>query len=212
MRRIFTAALLLVLCGVFVAPASAQMGFGVKGGLNFSEFGSLKTIDTLDELESESKTDFVGGAYLKFPLGPFRLQVEGLYSLKGGEGQYRNNGLGTAPWATQLTYLEIPLLLKYEFPTPVLKPFIYGGGSVAFLMKAEKQNQTIDTEWIDIKDDLKSTDYGLVVGAGIEFMGIILEGRYTHGLADTIDQKSGDLQVDEAKNKTWSIMAGIDFF
>lgn len=213
MRRIFTTAMALVLCLVFVAgPAAAQVGFGIKGGLNFAEFGDIETIDTLDELESESKTDFVGGAYIKLPLGLFRLQIEGLYSLKGGEGQYKNVGIGTAPWETQLTYLEIPVLLKYEFPTSVLKPFLYGGGSVAFLMKAEKRNQTVDTDWIDIKDDLKSTDYGLVVGAGIELLGITLEGRYTHGLADTVDQKSGDLQVDEAKNKTWSVMAGIDFF
>ena len=213
MRRMFAAGMALVLCLVFVVgPAAAQMGFGIKGGLNFAELSDVETVDTLDKLESESKTDFVGGAYLKFPLGALRLQIEGLYSLKGGEGQYSNNGLGSAPWETQLTYLEIPVLLKYEFPTSTLKPFLYGGGSVAFLMKAEKRNQTVDSDWVDIKDDLNSTDYGLVVGAGIELLGLTLEGRYTHGLADTVDQKSGDLQVDEAKNKTWSIMAGIDFF
>ncbi len=73
----------------------------------------LRAIDTLDQLESESKTDFVGGAYLKFPIGIFRLQVEGLYSLKGGEGQYHNQSLGSQPWETQLTYFEIPVLLRY---------------------------------------------------------------------------------------------------
>ncbi len=213
MRRIFATGMALALCSLFLAgPALAQMGFGIKGGLNFSELSDIETIDTLDQLESESKTDFVGGAYLKFPVGIFRLQVEGLYSLKGGEGQYHNQGIGTQPWETQLTYFEIPVLLKYEFPTSILKPFLYGGGSVAFLMKAEKRNQTVDTDWVDIKDDLKTTDYGLVLGAGVELLGITVEGRYTHGLADTVDQKSGDMQVDEAKNKTWSIMAGIDFF
>ncbi len=213
MRRVFAVGMVLALGVVLMAgPAVAQMGFGIKGGLNFAEFSDIETIDTLDELETESKSDFVGGVYVKFPIGVFRLQIEGLYSRKGGEGQYNNDGLGTAPWETQLTYVEIPVLLKYEFPTSVLKPFLYGGGSIAFLMEAEKRNQTFDTDWVDIKDDLKSTDYGLVVGAGIEIIGITLEGRYTHGMADTIDQKSGDLQVDEAKNKTWSVMAGIDFF
>jgi hypothetical protein len=133
-----------------------------------------------------------------------------LYSLKGAKGN-SHNGLSSEPWETKLTYIEVPLLLKYELPTPVLKPFIYGGASVAFLMKAEKKNQRIDTDWVDITDNLKSTDYGLVAGAGIGVLGITLEGRYTHGLENTVDSKSGDMLVDEAKNKTWSIMAGFDF-
>ncbi len=212
MRRIFAIGMALALCSILVAgPAAAQMGFGIKGGLNIADLNDLKAIDSIDDLEQESKTGFVGGGYLKFPLGPLRLQVEGLYSLKGAKG-HSFNGLSSEPWETKLTYLEIPVLLKFEFPTPVLKPFLYGGASVALLMKAEMRNERINTDWVDIKDDLKTTDYGLVVGAGIELLGITLEGRYTHGLANTVDQKSGNMLVDEAKNKTWSVMAGFDFF
>lgn len=212
MRRIFAFGMALTLCSMVMAgPAAAIIGFGIKGGLNIADLSELESIDTVDELEQESKTGFVGGGFVKFPLGALRLQVEGLYSLKGSKGTSRGQ-LGTIPWEVKLTYFEVPVLLKYEFPTPLLKPFLYGGASVAFLMKAEGRNDLIDTDWADIKDDMKSTDYGLVVGGGVRMLGITVEARYTHGLTDTVDQKSGNLLVDQAKNKTWSVMAGFDFF
>ncbi len=212
MRRIFAFGMALALCSMMMAgPAAAIVGFGIKGGLNIADLSELESIDTVDQLEQESKSGFVGGGFVKFPLGAFRLQIEGLYSLKGSEGTSRGQ-LGTQPWEAKLTYFEVPVLLKYEFPTSVLKPFFYGGASVAFLMKAEMRNDNIDSDWADIKDGMESTDYGLVAGGGIELLGITVEARYTHGLADTVDEKSGNLLVDQAKNKTWSVMAGFDFF
>ncbi len=211
MRRVSGLGLLLLVCGVLVAgPASAQMGFGIKAGLNLADISDLETIDTIDELEQESKSGFVGGIHLKFPMGPFKLQVEGLYSVKGAKGNTRSS-LGTKPWETKLTYIEVPLLLKYEFPTPVLKPFFYGGASAAFLMTAEKRNERIDSDWVEITDDLNSIDYGWLVGGGIGVFGITLEARYTQGISELSDTKSGDITIDDAKNKTWAVMAGIDF-
>ncbi len=214
MQRKFGLGIVLVLVGMMLAgPASAQLGFGVKGGLNVADLKDLETVDTLDKFEKESQTGFVGGAYVKLPFGPFRLQVEGLYSRKGAKGTSSSGpSLASKPWETRLTYLEIPVLLKYEFPTPLLKPFFYGGASLAFLMKAELRNERINSDWVDYKDFTKSTDYGLVVGAGIELVGITLEGRYTHGLSNTVDDESEDKLITEAKNKTWSVMAGFDFF
>ncbi len=216
MRKFLGIGCVLVLCLAWVpTPASAQLGlgFGVKAGLNIADLKDLEAIDTLDALENEAQTGFVGGAYLKFPLGPFRLQAEGLYSVKGAKGTYRNS-LGSHQWETKLTYLEFPLLMRYEMPTPALKPFFYGGASAAFLIKAEQRNKVLDSDWdeVDIKDDLKSADYSLIAGAGIELLGLTLEGRYTHGLSDPLDPKSDELLMNKAKNRTWSVMAGFDFF
>jgi Outer membrane protein beta-barrel domain len=213
LRRTTEFWLVMAILGLLVAtPAAAQMGFGIKGGLNVADLSDLKTVDTWEEFENESKTGFVGGGYVKFPLGPMRLQVEGLYSLKGAKGTTGGGSFSSEPWETKLTYLEIPVLLKYEFPTPALKPFIYGGASVAFLMKAEMRNERINSDWVDLEEEVSSTDYGLVAGVGIELLGITIEGRYTHGLADVASGKDRNTVLEEAKNKTWSAMAGIDFF
>lgn len=212
MHRNIGMILTLALCGLLLAaPASAQIGFGIKAGLNIANLEDLETIDSTEELEKEANTGFVGGAYVKFPMGPIRLQVEGLYSVKGAKGS-AYNGLSSAQWETKLTYLEFPVLLKYEFPTPVLRPFVYGGGQVSFLMAAESRNERINSDWNDITDDLVSTDYGWILGGGIELLGLTLEARYNHGLANQVDVKSGNLLVDQAKNRNWAVMVGFDFF
>ncbi len=213
MRRVFGFVLVLSLCSVLMAGSAwAVVGFGIKGGLNVSDFRSLETVDTLDRLETESKTGFVGGAYLKFPLGLLRLQVEGLYSMKGSKGASGPVEFTAKYNESKLTYLEFPVLLRYEFPTPVLKPFLYGGASVSILMKAEQRGAGADAEWVDIKGVLKSNDYGLIVGGGIEFLGLTAEARYTHGLTNSVDGQSEDMLFEAAKTKTYSVMVGFDFF
>lgn len=203
-------AIFVLLLMVMVAPATmAQMSFGIKGGLNIADLKDLEGLDSVESVTTESETGFIGGAYVNFPMGPFKLQVEGLYSLKGATS---DNNLSNKITELKLTYFEVPLLLKYELPMPAIKPFIYGGGSMAFLMSAEERDVIVNSDWIDIKEGMEDIDYGLVVGGGIQVFTISLDVRYTHGLANTLaDVPDGSL-VQEAKNRTFSIMAGIKFF
>ncbi|MCP4293805.1 MAG: PorT family protein [bacterium] len=210
MRKMIATGLVVVLSALLMgAPVWAGPSFGIKAGINIADLNDLETIESIDELEQEAKTGFVGGVHLKFPLGIFDLQLEGLYSMKGAKGQ-SIDGLSSRSWETKLTYFEVPLLLKYELPTPVLKPFVYGGASIAFLMSAEEKNERINSDWVEIDESLNSEDYGWVLGGGIRLIGISLEARYTQGITDTVE-KSGDKLIDQAKNKTWSVMAGLDF-
>lgn len=208
--------LVLGLALTAATPASAMLGFGfgVKAGLNIADLGALESIDSIDDLENEAQTGFVGGAYVKLPVGPLKLQIEGLYSIKGAKGTYRGS-VSSSQWETRLTYLEIPVLLRFEMPSPAVTPYLFGGGSVAYLLSAEQKNKVIDSDWqeFDIKDDLKSADYSLVVGAGIEILKFTVEGRYTHGLADPLDPRdNSQILMNEAKNRTWSVMVGFAFF
>lgn len=219
MRKNLIMSLALVFClGLVATPASAMLGFGfgVKAGLNISDLKSLKAIEDITDIESEAQTGFVGGAYVKLPFGPLKLQVEALYSVKGAEGHYRERGgsLATQPWETRLKYLEFPVLARYEMPTPVLKPYFYGGAGMAFLLSADQKNRVTNSDWeeVDIKDDLKTADFSLLVGVGVELMGFTVEGRYTHGLTDPLDpQDNSQILMNEAKNRTWAVMVGFDF-
>jgi hypothetical protein len=57
MRRIFGIGMVLLVSSVLMAgPSFAQIGFGIKAGLNIADLNDLKAIDTIDELEQESKT------------------------------------------------------------------------------------------------------------------------------------------------------------
>jgi len=212
MRKTTLSALFAIMLMMLLAPATwAQTGvsFGVKAGLNIADIKDLEEVDTVDEVTSEGKTGFIGGAYLKFPFGPFKLQAEGLYSIKGAETGFN---LANKVSEIKLTYFEVPLMLKYEFPTPGIKPFVYGGGSVSFLMAAEVRDVVTNSEWVDIKDGMESLDYGLIVGGGVQIFNFSLDLRYNHGLANTVDDLGDDSLLAQAKNRTYSAMIGFKFF
>ena len=200
---------LVITAFLCLTAVSAQAGLGVKAGLNFADISDVEKLDTIDKIENETKHGFVVGGHINFPLSPaMKLQVEGLYSVKGSEGNVAGGGFDVQKWENKLTYLEIPVLLKFELPTPALKPFVYGGGSVAILLTAEER---IRGEWYDIKDGLKGNDYGLVVGGGVELLGFTLEGRYTKGLGEVVDDPDPHSLIGQTKNKVYSLMVGMDF-
>lgn len=189
--------------------ASAMVGIGVKAGLNFADLNDVESLDTIDKIENETKKGFVAGGHLAFPVSSLlKLQIEGLYSVKGSTGN-AFDGVDVEKWENKLTYLEIPILLKAEFPTPMLKPFVYAGGSVSVLLKAEER---IRADWFDIKDSLNSYDYGLVIGGGAELFGFTVEARYTKGLSDAVESPDPQSLVMQSRNQVYSVMVGLDLF
>ena len=205
---------LLTAGAALAVPGVPGPGFGVKAGLNFASLDKLESIDTSDELESEARRAFIGGAYVNIPMGAFKLQVEGLYSIKGSKG-YVTSGLGTnrmSSWEVRTDYLEIPVLLRLDLPTPVLTPYVFGGVSYGILLKAEQRDGRTPDGWFDIKDDLKSSDWSMTVGAGAELFGLLVEGRYTRGLTDSVNDTGVNSVVSEASNEIYSVMVGLALF
>ena len=189
--------------------AVAGVGLGLKAGLNLADLSDVEKLDSIESISNETKTGFIAGAHLAFPLSSaLKLQVEGLYSEKGATGEAAA-GLDVQKWENKLTYLEVPLLLKLELPIPAVKPFIYGGGSVSFLLDAEER---IGENWHDITDSLNEIDYGLVMGGGLYVIGLTIEARYTKGLNDTVEDPDPHSLVEQSRNKVFSVMVGLDLF
>jgi hypothetical protein len=199
-----------VLTGILIlSGTSAQAGLGVKAGLNFADINDVQELDSIDRIENETKHGFIVGGHINFPLTPtLKLQIEGLYSVKGSVGNAYGGDFTRQKWENKLTYLEVPVLLKLEFPTPALKPFIYGGGSVSRLLTAEERARD---DWYDIKEKLNEYDYGLVVGGGLKLFGLTVEGRYTKGLGEVVDEQDQHRLVAASKNRVYSLMVGLDF-
>jgi hypothetical protein len=207
--RMITGGILILALLATVGPAAAQVGIGLKAGLNFADLQDVESLDSIDRIENETKHGFVLGGHLAFPLSSaLKLQIEGLYSVKGSTGEARD-GLDVQKWENKLTYLDFPVLLKLELPTPALKPFLYAGGSVSVLLAAEER---VRADWFDIKDSLSGTDYGLVVGGGLQLLNFTLEARYTHGLNDTVDDPDPHSLVSQSRNKVYSVLVGMELF
>jgi hypothetical protein len=185
---------------LFTAYSFAQIGLGIKGGVNFANVSGTDAPPNAKTL-----TGFAAGGYLEISLPLlFTIQPEILYSQKGTT--YDQSIFGTNVKVTaKLNYLEIPVLVKYSFPVPVVKPSLYAGPAMGILLSAKAKAEAAgQSQEEDIKSQTTSTDFGLVVGASANIAIITVDVRYTLGLT-TID-KTGSTK---GYNRVFSIMVGI---
>lgn len=182
--------LLLTLAAVFTCSfANAQEAkFGIKAGLNLADWSG----DDADGIDS--KVAFHAGGFAEIKLtDKFALQPELLYSAQGGKadgGTYN------------VDYINIPIMAKFYAAE---KLSIEAGPQIGFLMSAKAKPDNGDSQ--DIKDELKSTDFGINLGLGYNFTDNISAGlRYNLGLSQVVDVSGVDI-----KNNVFSLSVGYKF-
>lgn len=182
--------LLLTAAAVFAFSfANAQeVKFGVKAGLNMADLGG----DDADGIDSKIAFHVGGLAEIKLS-DKFAIQPELLYSAQGGEadgGKYN------------FDYIILPVMAKF-FPIKQLS--IEAGPQVGFLVSGKVKPDSGDS--VDVKDELKSTDFGVNFGVSYNFTDNISAGvRYNLGLSQVIDE--GDFDV---MNNVFSLSAAYKF-
>lgn len=197
-----TKATVITLALIMLLAAGAQAGpatFGVKAGVAIANL----TGDNTDGLNS--KTGFMFGGFAAFPIGEsISLQPEVLYVEKGTKFD-EDNGTGTmVEVKLKLNYIDIPILFKYTMAGESARPYLLAGPSIGFKTSAKvsAEGQSADFDYV------KSTDFGLVFGAGVNFQRFMLEGRYGLGLSN-INDFPGD--PDSIKNAAWNFLLGVSF-
>lgn len=186
--------LLAIFSIISIVGLHAQgVGFGVKAGVNFAnqDFEA----DGIS-VSPDGKTGFHFGAFASLMFSDkLGLQPEILYSTKGSEFD-----LGAAgSFETDLNYLEIPILLRFQ-PIEILS--IHAGPQFGILASAEQDGE-------DIKDSLKGSDLSLAVGSQVELpLGFVGGARYVLGLSDINDDSSSNTEV---KNRTFQLFVGWKF-
>jgi opacity protein-like surface antigen len=163
-----------------------------------------------DRFESEWYLRFGAGATLSLAFNPkLALDTDVLYMQKGAKQDGRITALVegdneeyvipvtvTADW--KLDYIVLAPMVRYAPLGAEGGPYFLGGVEVGFLMKAKTDREIAYlggrvSASDDIKDDLKSTDFAVNLGAGLQFpispsISFLLEGRYSHGLTDINDK------------------------
>ena len=217
---------------VTTISVAAQVGYGVKGGLNFANFSGA------DSDGYQREAGFVGGLYAKFDIGrKLSIQPEVLYSQKGSTGNIpTGDGLGgITKLDIEMDYIEIPLILRYTIPTTgSVEPFAYVGASISFITRAEVASKAPGQSWttIDIANE-KSSDLGFVFGGGVELdagsMDVLFDARLSLGTSGLFEDLE-HLDVDDAlvpgadyrmarddgeafelKHSVFAVMVGIAF-
>lgn len=180
-------AAVLTASGAGADGAAAQAAVGIKAGANLAGLSGGDGTETV--------TGLAAGAYLGFGLGDrLALQIELGYGVRGGgDVAIGANALDDAasPSDLRLSYVEVPLLLRAGYPGERLLPSLFLGPYAAFLTSCRLTLEDGSEGACDDEDrsawfEPRGTDYGMVVGGGLDLaMGestVFVDVRYALGL------------------------------
>lgn len=182
MKKILVLAVITVLG--FTNANAQKINFGAKGGLNFATISgdNIKSTGTV--------AAFNLGVMSEIPLSEkFSFQPELMFS---GQGYSLSDDV------VALNYLNVPLMGKYY----LTKGFsVEAGPQLGFLLSAKHES-------IDIKDSLKTFDFGLNFGLGYKLEnGINFGARYNLGLTNI-----NDVEGSSNKNRNGVIQVSVGYF
>jgi hypothetical protein len=236
--RSFVLVFLVSLLLAATVAAQSPVKFGVKAGVvmaNMSGDG-WDTIEAMDSVTVDKKflMGMAGGLFVEYPLGTsgVSLQPEVLYVMKGAKGETTMDNL-TFTRKLKNDYIEVPVLIKYNFTTSgKAAPFMFVGPVAAFNIssKSQDENPPDDPNFGDFDiENAKGFDFGLTIGGGLGLaMGqtgkLTFDLRYTLGLGDVFDDVAvADMQEDKMyvvddsgtaldfKNSDFRLMVGFEF-
>ncbi len=193
----------VVACVAIAVPASAQLAFGIKAGLNVDDMSYSS--DVVEKIYD----DHVGwnvGVMAEFSLPILGLGVDASVLYANRKVDYADKNL---------SYIDIPINLKWKINVPVVakivKPYIATGPSFSFLankdaIKAAWESQSVDVDWN--------------LGIGVElFSHLQIGASYGWGLTNTIKKVEGYTGTDfgdglvniDGKSNCWTVSAAYLF-
>jgi ribosomal protein S18 len=209
MKKQFRSALIGAVAILLMLPNSSLakgLKFGLKIGLNAADhYGeNIREVESLLDEKVKSKLAYCAGGYVTFEINTrVNMQLEILYSKKGSK-------IVEERIVTYLDYLEIPVLIKFLLTSRGrIKPNLFAGPAFSVSLDGKTKEDSAVREW----ENLKGTDFGLIIGGGLgfapEFLGrgeFNIDLRYNLGLI-TIS----NLENEDVKNRVISISVGYSF-
>lgn len=156
---------LCLMCLPVVSVEAQMLKFGLKAGVNFSDFGGSDA----KNIDSDMLTGFHVGALVEFNLMEnLSLQPEIMYSAKGAKISDVDID------DINLNYITVPVLAKFYVITDKLS--LEAGPQFSFLI-----NESVPDQF-----ESKSFDFAAVGGLGFQFTeNFFAQARYVAGLTDT---------------------------
>lgn len=191
---------LIGLMTLIVAPVSAQINFGIKGGVNISSVHFNRDI-----VSSSNITGFQIGPMIEImaPYVGVGVDAAVLYSQKGMKdvnGQDEN---------LTTDYIDVPVNFKWKFGLPIVKGYFAAGPYVGFRVGGDKLWNIPGK--INSQIESKSFAAGLNFGLGVEVLRHLQVGfNYGFGLTNNYSGVDGDETFD-GKHRGWAITAAILF-
>ncbi|MFT3934374.1 MAG: porin family protein [Chitinophagaceae bacterium] len=199
--------------------SSAQIQWGIKGGMNISNMRLVpKPANSIFDSEYHLKFGLTAGALLNVPLTKnLSLQPELLYSMEGSKvsATYEKGTL-------RLNFIQLPVLLQYKIGS---RFFAALGPQVAFLAaaKAKRNSSMYITETpndpvlqpghiSDIKSYYNSFALSGAIGVGYHInKNFVADLRFTHGLTKLTKEDGMDNNGNSFNYRSYSFQLGITY-
>ena len=166
--------------------AQTEIKFGARGGVN------LFTQDYRPESaarKADSKLGFDLALVSNIPLGKMVSIAPELHWLQKGY-VIEEIGFVTSGVTSTLNYLEIPVLVKFNFGETA-KFFVMGGPGFGYLLGGNEKYEGDGTHKINF-DGLNRIELSAQFGAGISIGKVVIDVRYMSGLSNLAkDQAEG---------------------
>jgi hypothetical protein len=180
--------ILLVCAGATAAVAQASVSLGIKGGLNFAN------VDTSTPGAAyNSRTGYHAGAFVNVKLTKLAIVPELIYSVQGSDVSS-----ATSPGALELSYVNIPILVKFYLIGGLN---LQAGPQFGFLTSATQAGA-------DVKSLVKGSDQSIALGAGFDIKNFVIDARYNLGLSEINDAAGSSA----AKNQVFQLSVGFKIF
>lgn len=204
--------LFVALCLSGTTPAFAQIGFGVKGGLNLAASPSMDV--SKDAVKTDNYTGFFIGpmAEVAIPIVGLGADAAIMYSQKGN----KFNGQ-----TMKQQGIEIPVNLKYSIGMSSLVA-VYVAAGPSFFVNLKSANEFVDAlegfpDVNEIKDkiDYETAEIAFNVGAGVKFLGSFQAGiNYNIPVTDSgiiMSTLSDIIPKSSIKTRVWQVSVAYMF-
>ena len=188
---------------VGAAAATAQIGIGPIGGVSLANFSGSD--NNIAGLNRSGRTGFLVGGMVDFPLGAVSIRPEVFYVQKGVRYSDSSGEVGL-----DLDYIEIPALVVFGIPAGSIKVEFFAGPQVSFQAKcALTATPTGESTFSEDcpSDIIKSTDFGILAGAGVVVGSFMAQAAIDYGLT-TIDAED---DPDDIRNQAIYVLLGWMF-
>jgi hypothetical protein len=212
-KRICSLAILILATFSGFNANAQQMYIGARIGANLANWSG----DSPNQSASFSlNTGLLAGAQFDFVINQvWTLSCQLLYDQKGTvEHYFSTEDIG--PPAFSFNYLEIPILLKADFGSGDLRPYIFGGPSFGiYLSGSELPAYSFSNTPASIPDStVRSPDISAVFGTGLAIklnsgQMLFVDAADAFGLVNIFKTQQGN--VTSAKSRDIRIATGILF-
>ncbi len=197
---------ILFACVLLPLFAFAQLGIGIKAGLNFAN------ISKVSEINNSSQAGFMAGLFMAPPSkGVLSSRTEIIYSKQGYSFKS-----GTNSGKVNLDYIILPQLMGINITKFVQLQL---GMQMAYLLNAKADStddEGVSGPYSSVMSNYNKFDYAFAAGAEIHpVAGLVLGARYNIGLGKMYKEmetgESPSFTAADAKNNVVQVFVGWIF-